>query len=335
MIRTVLFSLAVFTFLNACSSKRTDFLVTHKSAPAVQRVMQRQVRNALDAGDGDLAARRLRERVTAEPDNEQPRLELAAHYRKSGMPELAVEYLRVAAERFPRSERVLVELVEALQEQRETTEAISHLEAFLKRQTSASAAAWLGILRDQQGDWKSGESAHRAALAADPSNSRFRNNLGYNLLQQGKRSEAIAELKRAVAQDASLTAARNNLAFALATGSPRERREALEIWRSMADPGSAHNNLAAVLIEHGAYAEAREQLQAALAIRQDLPQALHNLKLVSELDGRPADVSSNRLASPSPVRESGVKAALKKVWFVVAGVEHKPAGNTQPAAGSE
>jgi Tfp pilus assembly protein PilF len=251
------------------------------------------------------------------------------------MPELAAEHLRVAAERFPRSERVVLALAEILQEQNELGEAVSHLESFLKRQPSATAAAWLGILRDQQGNWKAGESAHRAALAANPANARVRSNLGYNLLQQGKRSEAIAELKRAVAQDPSMVAAHNNLALALAAGSPQERRQALEEWRTMADPASAHNNLAAVLIEQGAYAEAREQLQAALSVRPDLPQALHNLKLVSELDGRPAQVAGNRPASAAPEKEAGFKAAVKKVWFVLAGVDHKPSGHTQPAAGSE
>ncbi|MBL8229308.1 MAG: tetratricopeptide repeat protein [Bryobacterales bacterium] len=302
--------------------------------------MQRQVHNAIDAGEGDLVAKRLRERITAEPNNEEARIQLADHYRKTGAKDLAIEHLRVASERFPRSERTILLLAETLHEQNQAGEAIRHLESFLNSQSSASAAAWLGILRDQQGSWKSGESAHRAALAAAPENARVRNNLGYNLLQQGRRQEAIAELRRAVTQDPKLVAAHNNLAFALARGSQQERREALAEWSLAAGMASAHSNLAASLIEQGAYTEARQQLQLALGLRPDLPQALHNLKLVAELDGRPAQTGvvpqgASASALPPAKKDAGLKAAMKKVWFVVAGVDRKPAGPGQPSAGSE
>lgn len=343
MTRTWLATLVIvtlFTILNGCSHKRSDFRATPQGLPAVQKVMRRQVHNAIDAGEGDLVAKRLRERITAEPNNEEPRIQLATHYRQAGLSDLAIEHLRVAAERFPRSERSILLLAETLHDQNESAEAIRHLESFLNSQSSAAAAAWLGILRDQRGSWKSGESAHRASLAADPSNARVRNNLGYNLLQQGRRQEAITELRKAVTQDSKLVAAHNNLAFALARGSQQDRREALAEWSLAAGMASAHSNLAASLIEQGAYTEARQQLQLALGLRPDLPQALHNLKLVSELDGRPAQtrvVSQNSSASAAtPARkDAGLKAAMKKVWFVVAGIDRKPAGSGQPSAGSE
>lgn len=58
----------------------------------------------------------------------------------------------------------------------------------------------------------------------------------------------------------------------------------------MNDPASAHNNLAAALIEQGRYLDARGQLDIALGYNRRHPAALNNLKLVSELDGRPAEV---------------------------------------------
>lgn len=336
MIRTPLTVLTVLTVLNACTHKRSNFRVTQQPAAPVQSVMQRQVRNAVDAGDGDLTARRLRERVMAEPRNEELRIQLAEHYRQAGLNDLAIEYLRLGVERFPQSERMMLRLTESLYEQKEFVEAAAQLEGFLNRRPSTAGAAWLGIVRDEQGNWKAGESAHRAALAQNPVNARVRNNLGYNLLQQGKRTEAIAELRQAVAQDPAMAAAHNNLAMALARGSRQERGEALAQWRMMSDPAAAHSNLGAVLIEQGAYVEARQEIQAALGLRPDLPQALHNLKLVSELDGKPAELLPGVSASTqAPRKDAGFKAAMKKVWFVVAGVDQKPVSHAQPATGSE
>jgi len=61
----------------------------------------RQIRNAVDAGDGDYRLRALRERVAAEPENIAVRIELAKAYRERNYPEIALEISRLAVARFP------------------------------------------------------------------------------------------------------------------------------------------------------------------------------------------------------------------------------------------
>jgi len=53
-------------------------------------------------------------------------------------------------------------------------------------------------------------------------------------------------------------------------------------------PPRPHSNMAALLIEQGKYAEARQELDLALGYNRANAAALSNLKLVSELDGKPA-----------------------------------------------
>jgi tetratricopeptide (TPR) repeat protein len=65
-------------------------------------------------------------------------------------------------------------------------------------------------------------------------------------------------------------------------------QEAVIQLQSVSDPPTAHSNLAAVLIEQGKYAEARKELDLALGYNKSHAAALSNLKLVSELDGKPA-----------------------------------------------
>jgi Flp pilus assembly protein TadD len=136
------------------------------------------------------------------------------------------------------------------------------------------------------GQWTEGEKGHRAALALEPDSDYLHNNLGYNLLLQNRHEEAAREFERALQFNPKSVQARNNLALALANKGDLALRE----WQKVNDPASAHNNLAAVLIEQGRYTDARGQLDIALGYNRRHPAALANLKLVSELDGRPAEV---------------------------------------------
>jgi len=187
--------------------------------------------------------------------------------------------------------------------------------------------SWLGILRDGQKGWPAGEKAHLAALALDPSRDSLHNNLGYNLLMQDRPKEAAEEFREALKLRPDSEVARNNLGMALAatpaapaspaipaisagaagagaTGAGSKgasagsagaasaaedtSNEALLHWQSISDPATAHSNMAALLIGQKRYPEARRELDLALGYNKDHPAALANLKLVSELDGKPA-----------------------------------------------
>lgn len=330
MIRKLLLVAPVLTILYSCSRPLGEKHVNLNRRAPVQVTMERQVLNAIDAGEGDIVARKLRERMNADPNNLDTRLELAAHYSAQGFPEVAIEHYRLLRDRFPDDERVVLRLAEALSAQKQDEAAAKEIEKFLATHPPRTAAltSQLGMVRDQAGNWQSGESAHRAALAIEPNAPKLHNNLGYNLMRQGKRADAIAELRIALTSDTMSEKAHNNIAAALARGSNEERVEAIQHWRVISDEASAHNNLGAVLIEMGQYPEARKELQTALSYRKDLMPAYYNLKLVSELEG--SDVQLQGLTPQKP-RKIGF---AKKVWYVVVGNEQKPPA-AATATGSE
>src|SRR5262245_58170056 len=74
------FAFCLLTCLSSLSCSHT--VRTSKLAPVPARptAIERQIRNAVDAGDGDYTAKRLRERMAAEPDNVAVRVELIQHF---------------------------------------------------------------------------------------------------------------------------------------------------------------------------------------------------------------------------------------------------------------
>jgi Flp pilus assembly protein TadD len=275
----------------ACSCVRRTQVTIAPSAPSV---WERQIHNAKDAGDGDYALRMLRQKVAAEPDNPEARVALAAAYRERGYPDIALEMCRLAAQRFPDSGDVQLALVRALRDLNRRSDAIGGLEVWVAAhpQKTPEYASWLGVLRDESGQWTAGETAHRQALELDNTADYLHNNLGYNLLMQGKNQEAVAEFREALKRNPASQVAKNNLGMALAR--QESSREAVASWQSVSDPAAAHNNLAAVWIEKGNYPAARAELEIALGYNRNLAAALKNLELVSRLDGNPATIPMKR-----------------------------------------
>jgi tetratricopeptide (TPR) repeat protein len=287
----------------------------------------RQVRNAVDAGDGDYQLRVLREKVAAEPDNITVRLELAKAYRERGYHEVSLEISRLAVARFPQLGDAQLALVRDLRDVNRRPEAITGLESFLQAHPESGAAyySWLGILRDESGLWPLGEPAHRKALELTPSVDYLHNNLGYNLLMQKKNEEAAREFQEALKLNPGSQMARNNLGIALAHSN--DTAQAVANWQATSDPATAHNNLAAVWIEKGNYSEARRELDLALGYNRAHPAALRNLELVARLDGNPATLKAKPL-DPNATRDTRwqrYRTALRKLFV-------GPLDNSRPDA---
>ena len=189
---------------------RTSKTAAPSSAPI--SVWDRQIRNALDAGDGDYQLRVLREKVAAEPDNIPVRLELANAYRQRGYHEVALEISRLAVARFPQSGEAQLALVRDLRDINRRPEAIAGLEVFLKAHPESGPEyySWMGILRDESNLWQLGEPAHRKALELAPTVDYLHNNLGYNLLMQKKTGDAAREFEEALKLNPGSQMARNN-----------------------------------------------------------------------------------------------------------------------------
>jgi tetratricopeptide (TPR) repeat protein len=254
--------------------------------PSTPTVWERQVQNAVDAGDGDYALKSLRERVAAEPENVAVRLELARAYRERGYPEIGLDVCRLAVARFPESAEAQFALARALYEMRRPADALAVLVS--RPRESAQYFSWLGLVRDASGEWTAGEAPHRRAVALAPLDDALHNNLGYNLLMQERHAEAAAAFREAVRLNPRSQVARNNLGLALASV---DTAQAVSSWQAASDPATAHNNLAAVWIEQKNWAAARKELAIALSYNKSHPAALRNVALVAQLDGNPAGVA--------------------------------------------
>lgn len=249
--------------------------------------MDRQVRNAVDLGEGDPVVKALRVRLAADPANVDIRRKLAARYEDAGYPDLAAEHLRLALERNPANGDLAVELARVLGTMEALGEAATVLRQALERAPSARVASALGVAEDDAGRPAEAESAHRRAVELEPRRSLYHNNLGYSLLRQGKRAEAAAEFRAALELDRANHTARGNLATAIAWERPDE---ALAHWKSFLSPAAAHSNLAAAYLEGGKYPEAREQIAQALKYQNDHPAALRNLAALAAAGGQPVQL---------------------------------------------
>jgi len=163
------------------------------------------------------------------------------------------------------------------------------------------------LLHDESGDWISGEVAHRKAVALAPARDDLRNNLGYCLLKQGRKDEAAKEFRAALRINAQSTTARNNLGLALVDSAPGNSKDAILNWQSVSDAASAHNNMAVALIEAGQYPEARREIEIALSYNQQHSAALKNLHLISQLDGKAAEIAV-------PPRAGSRLARMRSSW---------------------
>lgn len=276
--------------------------------PPPQPAIERHVQNAVDAGDQDYEIRALRLKMAQEPDNLEVRLALAKRYDSLGSPELALEHYRLAAQRFSDSAPIHLLLAKALRRAGARSEGSHMLETFLQAhpQKTPDYASELAILLDDQKQWTDGERRHREALDMSPKSDSLHNNLGYNLLMQGKNDAAAAEFHEALTLNPQSAVARNNLAMALAN----KPDQAAVNWQALGDPAAAHNNMAALLIQQGRYAEARKELDLALGYNRTYPAALSNMRLVSELDGKPASIP----AKLPLTRWDKVKSGLHKAF---------------------
>jgi Flp pilus assembly protein TadD len=315
--RRVLLSLVAPLFLGSCAQhNQTALKTTPPPSP-----MERQILNAVDAGDGDAELHMLRARVIDSPASVTARLELGKAYEQRGYPELALDHFRWAVERSPESADAHLVLARALDHTGHSAEAIAMLTVFLEAnpQSSPTLYSWLGIMRDDAADWNGSEQAYRDAMARSAEDHDYlHNNLGYSLLKQGQNDTAAAEFRAALKLNPHSEIARDNLGIALANNP----KEAILNLQSLNEPAVAHSNLAAILMEQGNYAEARKELQIALQYNQSNPAALKNLELLSSLDGKPVTVPAATLSNANPTaRWSRMKFTVKR-WF---------SGESQPA----
>ena len=305
--------------LTSCASKTAALHPAPYFSPSVSR----EASNAVDAGDRNFEIAGLRQAVMSRPADLGARLKLAQAYATRGFSDVALEHYRLAAERFPDSAPAAIALARALRKAELKEQALSGLKAFIqaKPQKYAEPYEWLGILNDDLQNWKAAQAAYETALLYAPSNAELHNNLGYALLMQDLNASAIAEFRKALSLKHDLSIARNNLGIAYAS----TPKEAILHWQAISGPAAAHNNMAALFIERGDYAQARQELESALGYDQQNPQAIYNLALVAERDGQPAVLP--------PAKASGKQQSNGFAWLRPGRRPAKAAESRSAAAG--
>jgi len=149
---------------------------------------------------------------------------------------------------------------------------------------AAAVVACLGaaaVSASQIGYWRNSETLFRHALAVTADNYLAEHNLGSNLLETGRLSEAVPHLQAALRIRPDSAQARSDLASALAR-TPGRLPEAIAEYQAAVRllPGSAilHNNLGAALARFpDRLPEAIRECQAALRIDPDYAEAHNNL----------------------------------------------------------
>lgn len=272
-------------------------------------VFETQVKNAVLAGDGDLEIAALRRRLMNSPGDLAARRRLAVKFDAAGYPDLALEHLRIGREHAPHDIDLALDLVEKLTGQRLAAQAAQLLGELKEVPPAFTARA--AILEDRLDHLAAGETLHRKALKAEPENVQRMNNLAYNLIRQRKAVEAESILREVLRAKPSYELARNNLAMLYASQLDKPE-EALSHWKAISGPAAAHNNLAAIYIDAGKWVEAKAELEKALAMRFQFPEAIQNLKIVAARTGGTVDIKLDRDKKNSSL--SKLAKAVKHVF---------------------
>lgn len=272
------------------------FSCAHKqnAAAPMTPVFNTQVKNAVRLGDGDLEIQALRKRLMDNPGDTALRRRIAAKFEAAGYPDLALEHLRIAYEYAPADLDLGLDLATALSGQGLKTQAIQVVDVALNTaKPNATQLSRAAILKDGFPDLPAGEALHRQALALEPASPQRLNNLAFNLILQKQASEAESILRQVLRSKPSYELARNNLAGLYAT-QLNQPEEALSHWKAISGPAAAHNNLAAVYMEQGKWPEAKQELEKALALRFQFPEAVQNLQLVAARTGGTVELKLDR-----------------------------------------
>ena len=132
------FAALLLVFGVAMSAVAMSASENKRKKTAVEANAQRQITNAIDAGDGDYDLRALRQKLVAEPSSLTARLALGAAYEQRGVVELALDHYRIAIDQYG-SEIAASRLARALDGLGESEQALDVLVRFCNSHQAASS----------------------------------------------------------------------------------------------------------------------------------------------------------------------------------------------------
>ena len=277
-------------------------------------IFKQQTQGTYDPLSDDPRVQALQPRLKGNPEDTAARLELGNVYEGYRLYDKAFDVYMEASRHISdnaSNQQILLGLSRSARASHRTAEAIPLVEAMMKDVPTASSWNELGLLYQENHGLLSSEKAFREMVTLAPESDRAHNNLGYNLLLQSRFEEAEREFQKALESNPASATARNNLGTLMARRDDLEG--ALEQFQMTSDAATAHNNLAAVLLEMGQYERSREEVVKALAIRHYFAPALANFKLVQERMRDQAEVQKFGRLPLSTVRMPSAVIALEGI----------------------
>jgi tetratricopeptide (TPR) repeat protein len=258
-------------------------------ADPVRNAFLRETEGAYDPRTGE-QVQTLESRLKMTPQDAVLHVELGRAYETYSIDDLALEQFTRALNLDPNSLDALQGLTRlARKHSEQLSDLVPVALAFTERYaiehhgSSAAVLSTVGSILDDSGDLPTAEKLYRQALELEPKAPWLHNNLGFNLLLQGRAADAAAELRRSLQLNPGSEVARNNLGVALARQG--DTQGALRVFQETgADRAAAHNNLAVALLEQDRLEESRAELLEALKAKNFFEPALENFKLLLERD---------------------------------------------------
>lgn len=135
----------------------------------------------------------------------------------------------------------------------------------------AMAHRRIASVLDRLGQFRQSEPHYQRAMKLAPKDPKVWNDVGYSYYLQGRWDEAERSLRTAMKLAPGDERIRTNLGMTL--GAAGKTREALSMLSANQGDAIGHANLGYLLASTGRYPQARQEYQAALAMRPDLPLA--------------------------------------------------------------
>jgi Flp pilus assembly protein TadD len=267
----------------------------------VRNAFQKQAEGAYDPRSSG-QVQNLESRLKLSPQDAALHVELGRAYENYSIDDLALEQFTRAINLDPASLDALQGLTRlARKHPEQLADLVPVARAFADRHlANAAVLSTVGSILDDSGDLAAAEKMYRQGLELEPGAAWLHNNLGFNLLLQGRLADAAAELRRSLKLNPASAVARNNLGVALARQG--DRPAALKVFEdSGADRATAHNNLAVALMEQDRLEESRAELLEALKAKNFFEPALENFKLLLEKDQDRLDMLEARPFQSAPL----------------------------------
>lgn len=239
----------------------------HKGAGNISSLSHDQLINRgqdyLNDGNIPLAKLHFGMALRKNPESVQALTSLGIALYREGKLDTALQPLQAALDIDAHHVPALLLAGKIMLEKGNFTEALRYLDAaYAYAPANPEVLTELAITYDSIGEEKKAEPMYEQVIALRPTHSAAYNNLGFNLLLQGHRQEALTNLAKALQLNKNNTQARNNMAAAYALMG--EEKRAYALLQGTVGEAGAYNNLGYIYMTSGQWDKAEKLFQKAL-----------------------------------------------------------------------